>query len=62
MAEPQQKKKKQSQWDMCNITLDKIKWFQSRPTARNWRKFSKIKILYVLVTGVMMRELCTKSF
>ena len=35
---------------MCNITLDKIKWFQSRSPAGNWRKFSKIKILYTLVT------------
>ena len=42
---------------MCNITLDKIKWFQSRPAARNWKKFSKIKILYAMVTGVMTREL-----
>ena len=39
MAEPPRKKKKQSQRDICNITLDKIKWFQSRPPAGNWRNF-----------------------
>ena len=50
MTESPQKKKRQSQGDMCDITLDKIKWFESRPPAGNWRKFSKIKILYALVT------------
>ena len=35
MAEPPQKKKKQSQGDTCNIALDKLKWFEGRSPAGN---------------------------
>ena len=38
MAEPPQKKKKQSQWDMCNITLDKIKVDQQLEIGENSQK------------------------
>ena len=50
MAEHPQKKKKQSHGHMCNITLDKIKWFENILPVWNWRKFSISKISNTLVT------------